>query len=150
MRISLLLFLALLSCAEKKYATRAEIPGGQGKAGQCLVDCTARFSQSGFCLSHNWETPVKDLELVSFTFKISRPNALDQSPVPVDFADPVSVTLFMPSMGHGSSPVTLEKLDSGTYRATRVFFSMTGDWEVRVQVKNGNDVKDQAVLNIRL
>lgn len=47
--------------------------------------------------------------------------------------------LFMPAMGHGSSPVKIEeKLDGkgypipGQYSVTRVYFTMTGAWQLRL------------------
>jgi len=148
MRASWLIFLLLAACAQKKYVRGPGGEGGQNKPGQ--LSCTAKFQTSGACLIHNWEKIPKDSELLSFTFKISRPNALDNTPVPFEFAQPLEVVLWMPSMGHGSSPVELEKIDSGTYRASRVFFSMPGEWEIRIEVKNGAALADQAVLNITL
>ena len=69
---------------------------------------------------------------------------------PVDLNDSVEVALWMPSMGHGSSPVTVERLDTGTYRASEVFFTMKGDWEIRIQLKEGDEVRDQAIVPITL
>ncbi len=141
----------MLSCADKNYVTTPDAgAGGEAKPTTCQVTCLARFQTSQYCLTYTWEKMPTEKDLGTFTFKISRSNALDQSVVMQDFGDLVSVVLWMPSMGHGSSPVTVDRLDTGTFRASRVFFSMPGEWEIRVQVKNGSDVKDQAVLNIKI
>jgi hypothetical protein len=84
----------------------------------------------------------------SFLFKVFRPNNADGSPVLEDVGN-VSVALFMPSMGHGSSPITVERLDVGTYRAKNVFFTMAGNWEIQFMLKAGDAVTDQAVIDIR-
>lgn len=61
---------------------------------------------------------------------------------PVEAPGAFKVALFMPSMGHGSSPTRLERLfdDKGNpmlggYRASRIYFTMGGKWEVRITVK---------------
>ncbi len=49
--------------------------------------------------------------------------------------DDVSVLLWMPSMGHGSAPVKLDKLGPAQFRVTNVYFIMPGDWEIRLSLK---------------
>ena len=87
----------------------------------------------------------------SFVFKTFRSNLADGSPVLVDLTrSEVAVALWMPAMGHGSSPVKVVRVDIGTYRASQVFFTMKGEWEIRIQLKERGDVKDQAILPITL
>lgn len=52
------------------------------------------------------------------------------------------VVLWMPDMGHGSSPTRLQRVlgaDSqplvGAYRVTNIYFTMGGVWDVHVSVK---------------
>ncbi|MNJ94871.1 hypothetical protein D3C87_125740 [compost metagenome] len=69
------------------------------------------------------------------------------------FVDPVgdlSVVLWMPSMGHGSAPVKIEKLEPGVYRVHSVYFIMPGDWEIQVYLKNGNQILDQKFVGLIL
>jgi hypothetical protein len=48
----------------------------------------------------------------------------------------LKVSLFMPEMGHGSSPTRLEKVPGGNiYKISRVYFTMPGVWEVRVTLR---------------
>lgn len=44
----------------------------------------------------------------------------------------MKVVLWMPSMGHGSSPVTLTKVGVNKYQVTEAYFMMPGQWEVRL------------------
>ncbi len=49
----------------------------------------------------------------------------------------VKVDLWMASMGHGSSPLSVSKVAPGHYDVTEAFFIMVGDWQVRVKYKMG-------------
>lgn len=40
--------------------------------------------------------------------------------------------LWMPSMGHGSSPVTITQVGVNKYQISEAYFIMNGSWEVRV------------------
>lgn len=60
--------------------------------------------------------------------------------------DPVTafeVSLFMPSMGHGSAPTQIQRVLDGNgnvvmgfYEITNMYFLMPGDWDVRVALQN--------------
>ena len=78
-------------------------------------------------------------------FKVSRTNIFDGSPVLTDIAFPTLI-LWMPSMGHGSSPTRVERLDTGTYRASEVFFVMPGEWELKFEASDAG----QAVIPLRI
>ena len=54
-------------------------------------------------------------------------------------ADQVSqVKLWMPDMGHGSSPTTLEMAGDSCLRVKKINFMMPGLWELRIQFKDGS------------
>lgn len=136
-----LTLLLVLGCAEKKYAQTSGFGGGQEKAGTC----PASFS-AGLCISMKWERVPTESEFGAFLFQTYRLNPQDNSVSLEDPQDAPAVVLWMPSMGHGSSPVTVERVAAGTYRASQVFFTMRGDWEIRFQLKDKNGVRDQAVI----
>jgi hypothetical protein len=48
------------------------------------------------------------------------------------------VKLWMPDHNHGSTPVMIGELSDGCRKLTRVNFTMPGDWDVRVQLSNGD------------
>lgn len=66
----------------------------------------------------------------------------------------VRVDLWMPSMGHGSAPVTLTKVSRSATKleldVTDVYFVMPGDWQVRVFVDldNGTTLKHNIDLDL--
>lgn len=51
----------------------------------------------------------------------------------------ITVTPWMPSMGHGvmEKPIVNEK-GGGLYNVKNVIFSMTGDWELRLEIASGS------------
>ncbi len=151
--LHLLPFLFLASCAQPKYETAAGKVSlsGQEVREQKASQCALKFSASGFCLSWKWESePKGNGEAASLVFKVYRGNLLDDSPVPVDLAPAPVLDLWMPSMGHGSAPTTVARIDQGTYRASEVRFLMPGDWELRFRQKEGDRVLDEAVVSILL
>lgn len=59
------------------------------------------------------------------------------------------VELWMPSMNHGSAPTKTEAaISTGVYRVKDVYFVMSGQWEIRIQIKEGSTIQAQAVLPI--
>ncbi len=141
------IFLIGIGCAEKNYVQSS----GDGAGPQKPVgDCDIRFQLpvSKSCVGFSWEKVQEGRRPGIGLLKIWRPNRADKSPVPVDAGEVVEVILWMPHMGggHGSDPVTVEPVDVGTYRLRRVFFSMPGQWEIRVFVKSGGNVVDQIYL----
>ena len=87
--------------------------------------------------------------------KMEWKNGTDQTRV--EPPGPVKVTLWMPmhghpghNHGHPSSPVTLTKLgaEAGVYQASDMYFTMQGDWEVRVKLKYSNGREETQVLTV--
>ncbi len=138
----------LIGCAEPKYETVQQTPSGNTSQSQKVTDCEIRFQASGHCLLWQWENLPTSTQVGSIIFKVVRSNALDDSPIPVDLNSVPTLVLWMPSMGHGSSPTTVEQVDTGSYRAKNVFFIMPGEWEMRFQVKDGSTVQDEALVTL--
>ena len=133
--------LLVVDCARPNYVTSA----GLGTIKEDSITCQSRFA-SGKCLSYAWETNPTEEGFASFIFKSFRQNKADGSPVLEDLTFEPSVVLWMPGMGHGSSPVTVERLDIGTYRASKVSLYMHGQWEIRFLLKDRNEIKDHATI----
>ena len=89
----------------------------------------------------------KDSEMNTFSLKFY--SAADPQ-TSVEINQDVKVILWMPSMGHGSSPVKVQKINSGLYQATQVYFIMPGDWEIRIQLKEQDNVVEQIVQKINI
>ena len=67
------------------------------------------------------------------------------------FIDPMNephILLWMPGMGHGSSPVRIERVDVGRYFASEIFFIMTGEWDIHFQLKSGSVVVEEKIQNV--
>ena len=138
--------LLCVSCADPRYAPAVSHLPPTGTIDK-LKSCEIKMN-SGECISSAWEKMPTEDDYGSFIFKTFHLSPADNSVVEDDLSGNFTVLLWMPAMGHGSSPVTVERIDVGTYRASRVFFSMKGQWEIRFQLKEGNAVTDQAIIPI--
>ena len=139
--------LLLSACARPDYINPSEINGAQNNAHQ---SCTLNLTQSGLCASLTWtQGPVSPAES-EFILKFWNATGSSENGPYVDPTNTLAVVLWMPSMGHGSSPVTIEKLEPGVYRVRRVYFIMPGEWEIRTFLKNGATVIDQATVTLTL
>ena len=139
LKLTLLFFLAL-SCANPHYVTEEDrdIKDISG-------ECGYFFSSEKICLKTEWiKKPTESsFGVLSLTFV----DSVDQT----RFIDPLQepfIHLWMPSMGHGSSPVTMERVDVGRYRAKDVFFIMTGEWDVHYQLKSGSHVVEEKIQKV--
>lgn len=108
-----------------------------------------RFSKSNFSFTVDWSEPPKVGE-AKFLLRLWK---TDSGTINGPYVDPkqnLHVFLWMPSMGHGSSPVKLKKLASGEYEVSNVYFIMGGKWEVKFQLLSSNKVEDETVLTLSL
>jgi hypothetical protein len=113
-------------------------------------DCPLELTKSGDCASFDWNSEPSPENENSAILRFWD-SATGSSAGPFRDADgEVVVKLWMPSMGHGSSPVTVTSNGGGIYTASRVFFVMPGEWEVRVQIKKGGQIVDQATFKLTL
>jgi hypothetical protein len=69
---------------------------------------------------------------------------------PVSDTEALDAFLWMPSMGHGSSPIRATRLGPTTWEFTEVFFIMPGHWEVVLQLKQNQRVSDEVRLDYTL
>ena len=75
----------------------------------------------------------------------------------IDITDDVAVVLWMPSMGHGSAPTQVERavdakgdIVPGVFNVKNVYFTMGGDWEVRVILTNQKGQSETASFNVKV
>ncbi len=138
----LLFGLFLVSCAKPNY-----VDGLSEKKDTLSAQCGLVFSSEDLCLQTKWidlpsESNFGSMEL-SFTDKNDAARFID----PIH---PPHIILWMSSMGHGSSPVTIERVDIGRYKATDIFFIMPGPWDIRYQLKRGDDVVEEQIQQITI
>lgn len=135
-------------CAQAKYEQVGNALPTNTSQSEKVTFCKSRFLNSGYCLLWHWEKKPTSSQAGSLIFKIVRANALDDSPVPVDQNWLPILVLWMPSMGHGSTPTSVQRVDVGSYRATNVFFIMPGEWELKFQLKDANKVHDEVAVDL--
>jgi hypothetical protein len=116
-----------------------------GSPAPTAADCSLSFPSNGLCASLTWESGPSGDDENSFTLRF-----FDGSGAARDADAEVYAQLWMPAMGHGSSPVLVAAQGSGVYSVTRVFFIMPGTWDLRVQLKRNGQVVEQAVTQVTI
>lgn len=58
--------------------------------------------------------------------------------------------LFMPDMGHGSSPTRVEKISESSFKVSKMYFTMPGVWEIRLTIKDENGAKETKFFTVQL
>ncbi|RYZ73595.1 MAG: hypothetical protein EOP05_09900 [Proteobacteria bacterium] len=137
------LTLSLTACAHPNYIEQSgqALSPEKGSAGECLL----KFTSQDLCGDFNWEKMPNESETGVFVVRFTHP----QSGSLVDPSLPLKVILWMPSMGHGSSPVEVTRLSTGLYRVARVFFSMPGTWQIRFQLMQANNVVEEQIATLQ-
>jgi len=138
----------LASCAQPKYEVIRSTSSTNSIDQGSKADCSFRFQQSSYCLTWAWEEIPTSMKPGALIFKVFRPNVFDHSPVMTDFSTAPRLVLWMPSMGHGSSPTEVNRLDTGTYRASNVFFIMPGEWDLRFLAQDSSGDQDEVIVPI--
>ena len=138
---SLITLLLIASCAKPHYVDGPQVDLTP------VTGCGYLFKSENLCLKTAWVQRPSESTYGEMT--LSFVDANDDT----RFVDPTSepfIVLWMPSMGHGSSPVTIERIDVGRFRASEIFFIMPGAWDIRYQLKSGSDVVEEHIQKITL
>ena len=61
----------------------------------------------------------------------------------------IKVKLWMPELGHGSSPTTVTRVQRGVYRVDNMYFTRAGLWEIRIGVQDENGLVDNVTVKER-
>lgn len=139
--------ISLLSgCARPIYEQASAGIDETQRKDEKAADCSLRFNNSHHCLSWYWEKKPVGTGVGSMIFKIYRTNLFDGTAILLDPPRLPLLQLRMEEMGHGSTPNTVVRLDVGTFRATNVRFIMIGEWTLKFQIKDGETLLDEAVV----
>jgi len=107
--------------------------------------CPVKLVKANLCFGIEWIEKATEEKAGSFRIKFTDGSSAK------DPGKTVAVKLWMPSMGHGSSPVKVAPETAvGNYLATDVFFVMGGEWEIWIQLKDGSKVFDQGKIDFKL
>ena len=138
--VLIFLLFCLASCAHPDWVTpTSSMPT---KDAQKADSCALHFSKTGLCGALVWNKTANDSETGELGLSFVREN----SSLSVDPPATPFVYLWMPSMGHGSSPIKTERLGGGEFSASGVFFVMPGNWDIHVQLKSGSQVLDEVTV----
>lgn len=58
----------------------------------------------------------------------------------VSFSKDFNAYIWMPSMGHGSSPISIHEVSEGIYELSDIYFIMGGHWEFYIQLKENQQI----------
>ena len=144
MKYCLLLLPFVLACAKPHYVSTSDL---KDQNTQTQTSCPYYFEEERLCLSLTWITYPSEETLGEFMMRFYAEDKPDEFVTP--HLSP-AVKLWMPSMGHGSSPVVITQTAPGTYRVSDVYFIMLGLWEIRLQLKNNNEVIEEKIQKINL
>jgi hypothetical protein len=129
------------------------------QAGAPQTTCGLFFPKNKLCASLVLDHPASEEEGAQYTLKFwnSETSSAEGPYSSPDSSITVAVVLWMPSMGHGSSPTrVLQKRDpqgnpvAGLYSVQNVWFSMPGDWQVRIQLKQQRQVIEESIVNVQI
>lgn len=158
---------SLIGCAKAKYlkstttttrsnttdntpdeSTSDESKGATPNPPTAPETCRHIFTKSRICLEWTWvQIPTASqpgiLDFKTFNLGITN-NTLEFT----DLENMPKVILWMPSMGHGSTPTKTTRITQGHYRSEKVFFIMPGTWQIQFQFINAQGQKDETIVNL--
>jgi len=121
------------------------------------TSCPLSFPSAHLCASLTWDHSPTQEEDNPFKLRFWSADQGTESGPYVNPEKTVFAKLWMPSMGHGSSPIKLSpSRDSsgdvipGIFEASQVYFIMGGAWEVRVQLRAGTRVDEESIFSVSL
>ncbi len=108
------------------------------------LEVAKNFKTTNQNLSINWLSPINSIDEGRALLIVK------QNEMAVDLTNQFSVFLWMPTMGHGSSPIKIKKLATGIYQLSEIYFIMDGFWQLKVQLKNGASLLDEVNFEYNL
>jgi hypothetical protein len=136
--ILFLLALTLLSCGKSPLLNKVSKASNEIAGGILLSE---QFPNEKLNFSMNWTVSPGLDDLSSFDLKLARPLNQNQT---------LNIYIWMPDMGHGSSPVDIKQLNSTDYAVSEIAFIMPGIWVLHVEILENNQVVDQWQKSITL
>lgn len=138
----------LTGCAHPNYEDGILAPGNPDKKTE--AECPLHFVKANLCAKIVWKTSLTEKTGAIFELTSWDPlTATTNGPYSDMPNTKWAISIYMPSMGHGSSPVKISSLSSGVSEISKVFFFMPGAWEVRFQlIDTTNQVVDQFFLDM--
>jgi hypothetical protein len=145
--VKLLIFLfpvLLFSCGKSPFTETEQPPGKIG--GYQPLTSDIFLATEDINVSSYWRVgPVVGDECKLLVVMTDRENR------PVSPSKKFNLMLWMPTMGHGSFPITVKETSTGVFEATELFFTMPGYWDIHFQLLDeNNDVFDEVKWGMTL
>ncbi len=143
MKTILLSALVLLAGCEAGPAfNHANADDGAGAAQREVADSEGqRFFRLGVDFALTWQNGCPSRDACSFDLAL-------RTPLPEGAT--VEALLWMPSMGHGSSPIKARQVGQLAWEFTDVHFIMAGKWQLKLRVMQNGAKLDETILDYRL
>lgn len=130
---------------------------GQSSLNETPTDCQISLAEVNLCASWSWDRQPTENEMGTAALRFWDAALGTEAGPYVNPSKEVFVKLWMPSMGHGSSPVTTAAAKDtgganipGVYEASKIYFVMPGKWEIWVQLKDAGKLAAQGKLDYQL
>lgn len=120
-------------------------------------DCPLSFDKLKLCAQVVWTKRATPQKKGEFILKFWDPvRSTFKGPYLTPRAS-VFIDLWMPSMGHGSSPVKVSRIAgktgkplAGRFRVSDIYFVMPGSWEIRVKLLREKTILDETKVAIKI
>lgn len=139
-----------------EHANAGDLGAGDEKS-RHTSSCPLSFPQHGLCAELAWDQTPNDQDAAGFRLTFWKADEATESGPYTTPIDTVAVKLWMPAHGHGSAPVTLvQERDAGgqaipgVFTGSNVYFVMPGTWQVKVQLKQGSTLIEEANLDVQI
>lgn len=108
------------------------------------LESAKKFKLTNHVLYLQWLSPVNSTDEGHALLIVTK------NQLAADLPESFSLFLWMPTMGHGSSPVKIKKIGTGLYDLSSLYFIMDGLWQIRVQLKSNGQVLEEQTFEINL
>jgi hypothetical protein len=128
-KIILFLFLsALASCGKPPIFNKVEKNVMNVTGGIFLEE---QFPNRTNSFSYKWIVAPTLSDVSSFELTLAKPLNANQT---------INAYLWMPEMGHGSSPIEIKQLSNTDYIFSELAFIMPGLWDLHIEILENNQV----------
>ena len=141
--LQVILLLFVLSCGKSPFLAGSPLKNIIGGADGLKEEL--RFETDGLSIERKWETgpTLYNSSKITILLKDSAGNLRDPQASFLAY-------LWMPNMNHGSFPITITRVATGTYELDDVYFTMNGVWDFHLQLAERGNIYDEVSWRITL
>ncbi len=129
--VIILLSVFNISCGKSPLFNKLEKSVQEISGGASLSE---QFPKNKIDFSITWTTPPGLDEMGAFEIELTTPLKTNQT---------LNAYIWMPDMGHGSSPFEKVQVSSTQYNFSEIAFIMPGLWVLHIEILEDNQVVDE-------